>query len=84
MWYRTEVSADQLFECETSHLSIDRNTNLEMIANQCAEDFFNNHDGWEAPWPLEIYLHESEDGPEVAKLFVEMEAEPVFYSKVIK
>lgn len=43
MWYKTEVSGDQLFECKTNHLHIDRNTDLEMMAKQCAQDFFDEH-----------------------------------------
>lgn len=84
MWYKTEVSGDQLFECKTNHLRIDRNTDLEMMAKQCAQDFFDEHDGWECKWPIKIYLHETEDGPEIAKVFVELQAEPVFYARIMK
>lgn len=55
-----------------------------MMAKQRAQDFFDEHDGWECEWPIKIYLHETEDGPEIAKVFVELEAEPVFYARIMK
>lgn len=77
MWYSVNES-NYRHECKTSHLSIDRQADLEMMANQCAENFFNEHDGWECSWPIDITLYETEDDPVVAKLSVEMEAQPVF------
>lgn len=50
-------------------------------ANYCAEDFHSNHDGWEAAWPLEITLYESEENPAIATFEVERECEPVFYAR---
>lgn len=80
MWY-SMGDDEQRFECDVSHLSINRKLDMEMMANQCAEDYFHNHDGWESPWPRDLFLYETEYGPSIAKLFVEMEAEPVFYSR---
>lgn len=30
---------------------------IEDIAAEAAEDFFNNHDGWEYNWPLDFYVY---------------------------
>lgn len=81
MWYSIDDS-EQRFEHDVGHLSINHKLDTEMMANQCAQDYFDNHDGWESSWPLDLFLYETEDGPSVAKLSVEMEAEPVFYSRV--
>lgn len=48
------------------------------IAEDAAEDYHGNHDGWEATWPVVIHVYETEDGPEVARYEVERESEPVF------
>ena len=50
------------------------------IAQECAEDYYHNHDGWESSWPQLVYLRESEDGPIVAAFNVDMEAVPQFYA----
>lgn len=51
-----------------------------MIADLCAEDYWDNHDGWESHWPLIFTLHTKEDGEKIAQLVVEMEAQPSFSS----
>lgn len=51
-----------------------------QIAEEAAKDCFHNHDGWEISWPQVVALHDGENGPEIARFTVEMEAEPVFYA----
>ncbi len=50
------------------------------IAQECAEDYYHNHDGWESSWPQDVFLRETEYGPIVASFSVHMEAEPQFYA----
>lgn len=50
----------------------------EMEARECAQDYWDNHDGWEASWPLTFVLHDGEGGPELGRFFVDMEARPSF------
>jgi hypothetical protein len=50
----------------------------EDQAVDAAEDYYSNHDGWEAKWPLTFTIYESEEGLEVAAFDVEMEAVPQF------
>ncbi len=54
------------------------------IAQDCAEDYHGNHDGWESSWPLTFILYASEEGPEIARFEVERESEPVFYATRVK
>lgn len=75
-WYRIpDDCPDSFYRFET----------VWNIASECgyviesaAEDFFNNRDGWEHSWPMEFTLHETENGPELARGEVELEHEPVF------
>jgi len=48
-----------------------------MVAEECAKDFFNNRDGFEAKWPLDISTI-SVDGYAPFNCSVELESEPVF------
>lgn len=48
------------------------------IAEECAEDYYHNHDGWECEWPQTVYLRETEEGPIVEVFSVDMEAVPQF------
>lgn len=77
MWYSV-YDSDQRFEFKTIY------ADLEIVAKECAKDFDSNHDGWEYSWPLDFLLYENEDGPSVAKVSVEKEAEPVFYARILK
>lgn len=82
LWYSVNDDDSEYRFCvkyTPSASSIKDDLDKEMAANHCAEDFHSNHDGWEAVWPLDITLYESEDGPSIAKFEVDREAEPVFY-----
>lgn len=46
-----------------------------------AEDYWNNHDGWESGWPLDFAIYESEDGQELGVFKVEMETVPEFSAR---
>jgi hypothetical protein len=69
--------------------SVDGDTRWELLspfsgwrdrAVDAAEDYHCNHNGWDARWPLEIAMFETEDGPAVARFEVECEAVPQFYA----
>lgn len=47
-----------------------------LIADELAEDYNDNHDGWEAAWPLELRIYS--DNKEVARFSVEKEMVPSF------
>ena len=54
------------------------------IAQDCAEDAHNNHDGWDSSWPLTIAVYEI-PYPEglKGKFEVDREAQPVFYARPV-
>ena len=54
----------------------------EDILEECAKDHFYNHDGWGSSWPLVFALHDGENGTELCRRTIDMEAEPVFYARV--
>lgn len=54
-------------------------TSLAMI---CGRDFFHEHDGWEASWPIPFQLFDS-DGMPSGTFSVDMEAEPQFIAEPI-
>lgn len=56
--------------------------NWFLIADELADDFHSNHDGWEAEWPLELRIYK--EGKEVARFSVEREYEPTFTPREIE
>lgn len=55
---------------------------LETLADDAAEDLFDNHDGWESHWPLKLELFI--DGESVGVFEVELEHVPHFSSTLVK
>lgn len=50
----------------------------EEEAEACAEDFFHNHDGFEANWPLTFAIFDGFTGPEIGRWEVALDYEPSF------
>lgn len=50
----------------------------EEEAEACAEDYFHNHDGFEANWPLTFAIFDGFAGPEIGRWEVALEYEPSF------
>ena len=80
MKYKYQVGRDDLqfaFDIKSS------NDDVEEIAQEAADDFFSNHDGWEHSWPSDFYIY-GEDGLLLGACKVEMEMTPYFsaYLKV--
>ena len=50
---------------------------LEYVAEDCAEDFHSNHDGWDNDWPIEFVIAD-EAGEVLGTFNVHMEARPEF------
>jgi len=84
VWY----SVPDVYDDERFKLSLAREADCnaaiqqEEILEECAEDFYHCHDGWECPWPLEFRLFKSEEGPQLAAAKVEMEMEPRFSGRL--
>jgi len=50
----------------------------DSLAEQCAEDWHNNKDGWEGDWPRVFSLYRAKTGPAFARYEVEVETVPQF------
>ena len=83
LYYATEDSLEELFEYE-SFLYLDKKDmrHLTNLGRAMAEDYFSNHDGWEASWPITFHIF---DGKKelIGKVEVGMETEPVFYARKV-
>lgn len=78
-WYSIDGHGDDLgIEFESSHLEIDR-----WLAEDCAEDYHGEHDGWECSWPMTFCIREVEGGPIVARFEVYRETVPQFTARLI-
>lgn len=62
----------------SGHFCITRPVEQEVIAEQCADDFYWNHDGHEHKWPLKIVLFEFLQGQVLNEFIVDIELEPTF------
>ena len=51
----------------------------EYIAEDAAEDHFDNHDGWESTWPLTFVLYD-EGKNEIGRFLVQQDARPDFHA----
>ncbi len=60
----------------------DISVNPGFVAEDAAQDLFDNHDGWEASWPLVIVLL-SVTGHGLGRFRVELEHQPAFSSTAV-
>lgn len=72
-YWRTDAgqTIDDSYECN-SYASFP-----EGIAEACALDFFNNHDGWDCRWPL-VFCVAKENDEMIGTFEIESRIEPVF------
>lgn len=56
---------------------------LKYVAEEAAEDYFHEHDGWECNWPLEFLILDI-TGKELGLFEVDMEAKPDFHAAKVK
>jgi hypothetical protein len=54
---------------------------VENMAEMAAEDFFNNHDGWEENWPKDIFIY-NDSGHLMGVCCTQIEAHPVFSATI--
>ena len=62
-------------------MTMQSNIGDNFIASVIAEDYWDNHDGWEDSWPVTFDIYDDEHY--LGKYEVEMESEPVFYDRLI-
>lgn len=84
VWYSRDNGYRHDFEIQANvDMARAEDTLLADVAEECAEDFHSNHDGWEATWPLTLRLYASEDGREVGRFEIDREAQPVFFVRAV-
>jgi hypothetical protein len=72
-YFYSDEDEDTAFEFESHHTE----ENPDWIAEAAAEDYHDNHDGWEANWPLILTIW-ADDKRLLGKFEVERETTPVF------
>lgn len=55
----------------------------EYIAEDAADDYHSNHDGWEGSWPLNLYVF-TPFGEPLGAFKIERESQPVFSASELK
>lgn len=56
---------------------------LEYLAEDAAEDFHNNHDGWESEWPLTFNIYDTDDNL-LGTCTVDREHNPTFSASKVE
>jgi hypothetical protein len=80
VWYSTDAEGhDSRYKIVMDGEAWDMNDEGDqvIVAESAASAWFNEG-GFEASWPVEFALYETEDGPEVARFDVELEMVPSF------
>ena len=77
-WLLEEGSVNDYYTIETNW---DKDE-LEYIAEAAAEDFHDNHDGWDHKWPLEFVIADETGQLGIFKVYIE--ARPEFDAFPVK
>ncbi len=82
--FRYQVNSDSFddsFEITTGRIvyGVVIDYELEEIAQEAAEDYFHQHDGWESVWPIDFYIYENDKLIGVCN--VEKESQPLFTAR---
>lgn len=86
IYYNAYGDEDALYRCKMTldaDYDLSEDTWHDSIAEQCAEDWHSNFDGWEASWPRVFLLFADKHSPPFAKFKIEREYDPVFYATAV-
>ena len=72
------TTADDAYECDVNFDYSDA-TDAKWIAEECAQDYHDNRDGWESKWPIKLSLILS-DG--IHDFEIERESVPQFHARL--
>jgi hypothetical protein len=50
---------------------------IDYIAEECAEDFYHNHDGWEHQWPKTFFIFDESENL-LGTFEIHLEHQPTF------
>ena len=82
--YRIGEDDDAIHELRLPGQYSQRNEiDCEIMLREGAKDYYENHGGWEAEWPLTIALI-NPDGSEICRALVHCELEPSFSMRDVK
>lgn len=79
IYYKTALDETSVHECPNSE-DWDIDT---FAAAACADDYHSNHDGWEAHWPLDLYLADTEAATTWTTFAIDREYTATFYARKI-
>jgi len=79
--YKYSIDHDWLPDAYAIEIDEADEDDFDYIAELCAEDYHQNHDGWESHRPLDMYLFKEDKC--IAQLKVELEHSPVFSASLI-
>lgn len=84
-WEQLDPTGDEhLFEVEHRKVDDIDDWEWESLAEECAEDYLHNHDGWEhTSWhmdPMEFWIYD-ENKKFIGKFDVQLEYNPSFYAR---
>lgn len=80
--YKTEDRFNELeLKSEWIGSFEDLKADIEDIAQECAQQDWDDHDGWESKWPKTFSIFH--DGELLGYVEVEMEMEPTFSASII-
>lgn len=74
-------TVDDADEFEIKHF--DPTDDLDFAAEEYAEYYHSNRDGWECSWPIVFYIAD-EDGKFLGRVSVERESRPHFSGRLIE
>lgn len=82
VWYCIpEQCTESRYELRLSNPFSPPMQHLSLVSDECAEDYWYKHDGYEARWPLEFQIFETENSNKPLATFeVDMAPVPIFTS----
>lgn len=86
VWYSIPEVCNESRYCLklSGEVDITRPIEQEDIAEQCANDYWTKHQGYECSWPLDVNLFREEEGELLATVNVSMDMSPTFIGRVVK
>lgn len=78
------VKASNRYKLDKNHNydATDDDIDFELCIEECADDYFDNHDGWESKWPCLFMLWI--DNQYLGMFEVELEHQPTFSANKVE
>ena len=81
-YYRPDdgTTAEDAYECDTTW----SDEFPHRVAEDCADDYHSNHDGWECSWPIELVVLSQFANEPLGTFEIDRETTPVFYAHEVR